>query len=331
MQSIGAVTFVAPFSETGWTTIIRGYCRAVDGRKAVVELYLDDIAIRSQRAEQSFSESDEGNQFEFYVSERLVNRLPKNAKITVKIAGSDQLLPVMDGIQASINGASDDDGAKLRKMLAGQYHIDHWGDLHRAFGKVPGLKQEFVEFYAQWRDFFLKEENAKIFLIGGNLLGIVREGDFLDHDDDLDVAIGLIADTPADAAAAFFAFYDRVSPKIRELGYRVVLMAPGHMQILHTHLVLDIFASWLTSDGKYYRMIGTGGDYGATEHNCQSMEFRGTEVFLPEFPERELELSYGAGWISPDPHFVWNIPKDVLQTMREFKKAGWNMFKERIK
>lgn len=330
-DSIGYVTKVAHFSETGWTTIISGYRERIGENPATVELKINGFSIRRQRAERSISKVSDGNEFEFYVSQRLLSLLPPKSEIEILDDDTGQSLHFSDGIDTTVKGTAEDGGNKLRAMLDGEYHLDHWGDIHKSFGKAPYLKQKFVNFYAVWRDFFEENLGTHIFMIGGNLLGIIREGDFLDNDDDLDVAIGLLADTPEAAADAFFAFYDQIVPLVKEQGSDIRLLTTGHFQIIQDGMVLDTFASWITSDGKYYRMIGTGGEYGATRHNCQKIQFRGEDVYIPEFPERELELSYGPEWSSPDPDFVWNIDAEIKDYIEKFKKYGWKRFKERSK
>src|SRR5690606_6747986 len=78
-----------------------------------------------------------------------------------------------------------DGGNELRHRLADKWHIGPWGNLHVSFGKGPSRITTCATVYSAVRGLFRDALNKTLYITGGNLLGLVREGKFLDHDDDI--------------------------------------------------------------------------------------------------------------------------------------------------
>lgn len=312
--------------ELDWTTRVRGWATDPQADIAIVELVAAGIPIRSQRAD--IPRSGPGGSFEFFVAHRTRALLPANSQVEVRVRGF--ALPFVGEGPCLIRGYGDPEAAQLRAKLDSGFGFDHWGDLHRQFGSNPQLKDEYIEFYGFWRGVFEREFNLKLFLVGGNLLGVIRNGDFLDHDDDLDVGYMIPSDSVGDVLDHFFALYDRLFSIAPDLGHRLAILDPGHLQLIRVKdsLVLDVFACWLTSDGEYCRVNAAFGPYGADSVRVRTIEFRGVTTHLPEFPERALELEFGPSWRIPDRHFVWR-PSEVRSRVPDLRSPGWSRFKAR--
>src|SRR5690606_31835093 len=114
--------------------------------------------------------------FRFYIGKNLLDLLPVDGKINVRLGNS--ILSFKQGVNEFLDSKSEDSGLHLMSMLNGSWHIDHWGNLHKPFGKAPELKRKYLEFYAFWVQFFRQIEKKDLFLIGGNLLGLMRDFEF---------------------------------------------------------------------------------------------------------------------------------------------------------
>lgn len=337
MVILGEIDEIELFSENNWGTFISGwaFCEKIK-KPLLVSLFLNDIFIRSQLAnneEDSGSIEIEGrkinSRFIFHVGNNLLGKLPLKSRIKISI--DNEVLPFKNGVNNYLNGSSDDNGEKLISMLEGKFQIDHWGTLHRSFGKNPELKKKYTDFYSFWRYFFKEQENIDLYLTGGNLLGLVRENDFLDHDDDIDVAFCVEESSLEKVADVFFEIFDKISPKILFLGYKIKLMNVCHFQIVKSNgVVLDIFMSWITPDKKYYRYFGVGGDFGVDKLETKQIDYLGNYVLIPQFSEKEVALAYGNGWIEYDPYFVWEVSNDVKKIMRKLRDLGWSRLQERL-
>ncbi len=86
--------------------------------------------------------------------------------------------------------------------------------------------------------------------------------------------------------------------------------------------------AWLTEDCNYYRYTGVGGKYGSAAHNLRKTQYLGYEIYIPQYAETELELTYGPKWKVYDPHFVWHTPVTVKDIMNNMLAVGWSRFKE---
>lgn len=318
----GFVEVVKPGQVSGW-------CYS-PGQTAplVVNLYVDDIFIRSRRADNEREDIGRGggeilSGFNFRIGPKLLDLLPEKGAVRVEVAGQRGVLPLLKGKPSVIEGGARDEGQRLVSMLADKWHIDHWGNLHVSFAKEPGKIERLLDFYVEVRSVVKALEGTDLYLTGGNLLGLMREFAFLPHDDDVDAAFCVKAETPEQAADEFFKFFDVVCPKLLLLGYGVIIENVGQLHVFkRPNKGIDIFLGWLTSDKKWYRFTGAGGDLGVSVFKTREAEYIGRKVLLPQYPEKELELTYGSAWKEPDPHFFWKRSKEIGEVMSSFERAG---------
>ena len=144
------------------------------------------------------------------------------------------------------------------------------------------------------------------FLDSGTLLGLVREGDVLAHDDDVDLAVVLDPDDSPDAAGAA-----RQWQELRTRALAAGLLDPDFEERRPSHcrvaardgLMIDLFPAW-QGGGRMYVWPHTYGDLAADDVLPPGRrQVHGVEVLLPRQPELLLEANYGPGWRSPDPTF----------------------------
>ncbi|TQL66345.1 LicD family protein [Nocardioides albertanoniae] len=140
----------------------------------------------------------------------------------------------------------------------------------------------------------------------GTLLGAVREGDFLAHDDDVDMLIPLEAATREEAEPLLAALRDEIA----ERGWKVA--RPNNQLNFHitdpeTGLHIDLFpllvdgdATTLHMEKMKLRPIATSLVLPASE-----ISFHGTALLAPADPEGFLAERYGPTWGTPDPFYDW--------------------------
>jgi phosphorylcholine metabolism protein LicD len=140
------------------------------------------------------------------------------------------------------------------------------------------------------------------FLMWGTLLGCVREGGFLKHDNDIDIGI-LANDWPKRKS---------LIDAMRRRGYGLELSRNYKMRFagrdLLAHLDVDVIFPW---EGKMIcfdiqegnKLVGAWFPPDAF-NNFRSLTFSGTRVLIPDPPERVLETAYG-DWRTPVKKYDW--------------------------
>jgi hypothetical protein len=136
----------------------------------------------------------------------------------------------------------------------------------------------------------------------GAALAVIRDGDLIPHDDDLDLIVGF---EPHEATTLLEAL-DRVAEFLRPLGYTVWGTFTGHWHVAEpgSKYLLDVFVGLFEGDTIAWYP-------GARGSLTREIMFPTTERPLldiacpvPHDPELYLERVYGAGWRQPDPGFT---------------------------
>ncbi|MEZ5193608.1 MAG: hypothetical protein R2734_14655 [Nocardioides sp.] len=152
----------------------------------------------------------------------------------------------------------------------------------------------------------LGERGYPVLVTSGTLLGLVREGGVIAHDDDIDLAVVLPEDDTTDAAGA--------ARQWRELRARAALagqldLAFEERRASHCRaaadggLKVDLFPAWPHA-GRMFMWPHTYGELAAEDVLPPvSRRVAGHQVWLPRHPEAVLEVNYGPGWRDPDPTF----------------------------
>ena len=159
----------------------------------------------------------------------------------------------------------------------------------------------------------LKKNDYTVFLNSGTLLGVVRDGQLIAHDNDVDLAVILKAQTPKEAAAEWLALggllkdTGMLDPEQTDGQEIYKLPAVNGIQI-------DLFPCWI-QDSRVYVYPHTFGEMEEAEllplSHCS---LHGNPI--PKDAEKMLVLNYGEGWKTPDPHFVfqWRSAKQRFST-----------------
>ena len=168
------------------------------------------------------------------------------------------------------------------------------------------------------------------FVVGGTLLGGVRDGRLLPHDDDADIAYLSEHTNPADVAREAFV----VGHLLERLGYEIKRHSATHMQLLFRdeqgailHYI-DVFTAFFTADGHINQPFHVRGPMQPND----MLPFGHTDIAGVAFPapadtDRWLTINYDAHWRTPIPGFQLVTPSD---TRRRFDNwfGGYNFQRE---
>jgi hypothetical protein len=322
MNDTGLIEEVNPHS-------ISGFCFFKNENDyPVISLYLDDILIKSRRADINpkwdvVSSMWKGS-FSFRLGDNLLEKLYESSDIKIIMLCNDlpEELKFCEGISSNFNhGKGLDKNKELKEMLETNWHIDHWGNLQIPFGKQPNRKKVLLDLYCDVKKILKSKLDIDIYLTGGNLLGLIREGDFLDHDDDIDSAFCVNIKSHLDAPQVFLNLYKEIENAVRTEGYKTFEQAVGHIQLVNANSFhLDIFMGWLLPDGTWFRMSGFLGNIGKNSFELEEYKYLDSNVFIPKHAQRELEITFGKNWNTKDPFFSKDKSQEILNLLWKLRK-----------
>ncbi|MDX1510434.1 MAG: glycosyltransferase [Nitriliruptorales bacterium] len=146
----------------------------------------------------------------------------------------------------------------------------------------------------------LARAGVRAWLTDGTLLGCVREGDFIQHDWDVDLAVH--AGTPGAT----------MKDALVDIGFRVVseVGTPEHghqIRFMRDHVELDIYVFYTDGDSMWHAawMDGQPIIYRYQPFDLEDHEFLGRTYAVPSPPERYLETKYGPDWRVPRTDWNW--------------------------
>jgi hypothetical protein len=187
--------------------------------------------------------------------------------------------------------------------------VNKWGRLSRSLeGQDALLEQLLTDADSVFE--LLHELGLPAYLVGGSLLGAMRSGDFLAHDDDIDIAYLSPHSSPADLSLESY----RIQRHLEAAGHVVVRHSSAHLQVVfysspgRAHHYVDIFTAFY-KDGWYCQPFALRGRLGIGEVvPTSTVTLRGHVFPAPAVPGSWLQLAYGR-WETPDPSFRFRTPE----------------------
>lgn len=215
------------------------------------------------------------------------------------------------------------DGAPHRTQVVdgsgAQLVLNKWGRLGVALEAMGGDVQRLILERSKLLVEELQRLGLRPFVVGGTLLGGVRAGTLLPHDDDADIAYLSEHTNPADVAAEAFG----VGRRLQDLGYEIKRHSATHMQLLFRDAAgailhyIDVFSAFFTPDGCINQPFHVRGPM----REDQMLPLGRTEIDGSPFPapadtDRWLTINYDEHWREPIPGFRLDTP---LPTRRRFE------------
>lgn len=173
----------------------------------------------------------------------------------------------------------------------------------------------YWEFYDELQDVFSQTLGLPLLLSHGTLLGVMRNGDLLPHDDDFDCAYVSSLTDLDDVSQERFA----IAAKLQETGMNLKFGFTGHIKIKRGKLEIDCMPAWF-QDRRYNVSI-----YSSLEMTPDEVlpparvRVQDRVVQLPARAERFLALNYGANWRQPDPSYRAVYPEYGRRVLKRFQ------------
>ncbi|NMO03501.1 class I SAM-dependent methyltransferase [Gordonia sp. TBRC 11910] len=208
--------------------------------------------------------------------------------------------------------AFDDSGGRVSIVdRAGRpLTVDKAGDLQCAFAErgqatIDTLLDAVEDVLGR-----LTDAGVDAFLAYGALLGAVREGRFIAHDSDADVAYLSRHRTPVEVMRESFAL-ERL---MIEASYWTWRFSAGDFKVIVPDAeggrAIDVFAGFVVED-VFYLLPEVASTTFRPEVVLPlgKVELHGRSIVAPNNPEALLEITYGPGWRVPDPSFKFDVPR----------------------
>lgn len=205
--------------------------------------------------------------------------------------------------------------------------INKWGRLGKSFeGSENTLRTRVLDRLDELVA-FCETRDLRPFVVGGTLLGAVREGKILGHDDDADLAYLSHHTHPSDLALESFA----IERELVAMGIEVVRHSAAHLQLTWRHedgtvdAYVDLFTAFFKPEGiinQPFHVRGPMDESSMLPFSAVTLE--GRTYPAPAVPEDWLTLNYDHNWRTPLPGYVLRTPGP---TKRRFMSwFGWFNF-----
>lgn len=298
---------------------ISGWCVDMHAEEpAIVELRVNSVLVMTVRADiyrkdiaKSWGHPLAG--FLLPISQRLRRFLPHEGTIEVSASGTPLRMlascdPVIDNPTVrSMDGL-------LEKLKGGFIVTPKYGHIFRPVKKRDNWRHALAALESGGR-IFHDATGKDLFICYGTLLGHIRDGDIIEHDDDIDLCF--LADSD-DWDGAFREIADVIGG-LQAAGQRIEIDSAVHFHWYTDKYVLDIFMGWM--EGDYLNMHEAGG---LLPRNrllpLRRDRFQGKDVLVPNDSAALLRLIYGEGWRTPDPNFQWRPTPEITKRMREYEQ-----------
>ena len=189
--------------------------------------------------------------------------------------------------------------------------VNKWGRIARSFeGRDAALVEQVLDEAEHLIEVLRSALGVELFVTGGTLLGPVRNGRIMPHDDDADLAYLSAHTNPSDVVLESF----RVERALVAQGYEVVRHSSGHLQLMFPgyavtdRFYLDIFTYFVCEGWFYGTFHARDRAEAVTIEPLRPLPVNGRMLPGPADPAQLLAAIYGPAWEVPDPTFTFVTP-----------------------
>lgn len=317
-EPIGMVEEVSDKSIIGWVS-------AKPGNESIkVTLHINGNPVSETFAVVPTNLNTNTSVREFFIGMRAVwDYCKQTDRLTIRVG--DQILPIK-GHGVYVN--PENDGEKslddLIVLLSKGYTLTRRGRVQ----KKKSLNKEWQDSVLDLQDRVSAEVKSVFdvdtFLIYGSLLGSVREGGIIDHDNDIDLAYiskhrsGRLAAQEITEIAKHLAETEEFDSRLMKYGIHIHDRANPKIRI-------DLFHLFFNEEDILSFPFGIAGSTRYTSQDWKGLketEFLDIPVNIPIDPEPLLTYIYGDDWRTPIIGFDWNHARtasasDALTTEEE--------------
>jgi len=207
----------------------------------------------------------------------------------------------------AILGSTDEAIASHRKAITLQWDREPVKDRYTRKIETQAARHTLLEARS-----LLTGAGIRFFPYAGTLLGLVRDGDILPHDKDLDIALSWEEDRDAvlHALTAPGRFVCPGRDSLTEAD------KTWYINVHHADTRVDLDLFFMQPDGKHF-LVGVKSHQRSTLSRPRRFQLRpftwqGVDWLIPDPPEGLLAELYGPGWHKPDPDFDTVVSSNCL-------------------
>jgi hypothetical protein len=153
--------------------------------------------------------------------------------------------------------------------------------------------------------YFKEELELDVYPIYGTLLGMVRDNDFMGWDTDVDMAYLSKCHTNK-AVLNEFNMIIKFLEERKLLLYRIKTASHLHVWSLNKHLKIDLWISWIDTNGKFHLVWTIGGEIDSSIIlPFKTIKFKNQNFNLINQPEQYLDEAY----------HTWKTPLEGAETV----------------
>jgi hypothetical protein len=252
------------------------------------------------------------SRFKITILRSTMAHFPTSGVFTLELDKGGMLAPFGKGGLTAFRMTVPHGSGSILSTAGDRVKLDKKGNIVGTPEYWANRKKQYLSLYEKANAFFERTMGRSLILLYGTLLGVYRNGDLIEGDDDFDT--GYVSEA-ADPEALKKEMLGVMRALIEE-GFTVSFNRSGRLFRLHApfsqaadyeqSLHLDITPVWF-QDGyawshNHFWMPGGREDFVPED----SRILAGTRVYIPAHSEKFLERQYGPGWRVPDPGFAYH-------------------------